>query len=148
LIFGAPTRRKPAPEPEEPISKKGKKAKKRAQKGDPLAILEKPNAKVRDYDAHVLICKGGDCKKRGSKIVRSTLKDELRAQGMNRDVRVDSVECLGLCKHGPNLVIYPGGTWYLGVTENDVPEVVQEHLLNGESVEHLAAEYRPRKRTK
>jgi (2Fe-2S) ferredoxin len=148
LIFVAPARREPAPEAEKPISKKGKKAKKRAQKGGPLAILEKPNAKVRDYDAHVLVCKGGDCKKRGSKIVRSTLKDELRAQGMNRDVRVDSVECLGLCKHGPNLVVYPGGTWYLGVSENDVPEVVQEHLLNGEPVEHLAAEFRPRKRTK
>jgi (2Fe-2S) ferredoxin len=148
LIFVAPARRKPAPEAEKPISKKGKKAKKRAQKGGVLAILEKPNARVRDYDSHVLVCKGGDCKKRGSKTVRSALKDELRAQGMNRDVRVDSVECLGLCKHGPNLVVYPGGTWYLGVTENDVPKVVQEHLLNGEPVEHLAAEFRPRKRTK
>jgi (2Fe-2S) ferredoxin len=148
LIFGAPAPRKPAPEAEETISKKGKKAKKRVQKGGPLAILEKPNAKVRDYDAHVLVCKGGDCKKRGSKTVRSTLKNELRAQGMNRDVRIDSVECLGLCKHGPNVVVYPGGTWYLGVTENDVPEVVQEHLLNGEPVEHLAAEFRPRQRTK
>jgi (2Fe-2S) ferredoxin len=148
LIFVAPARRKPAPEAEKPISKKGKKAKKRAQKGGVLAILEKPNAKVRDYDAHVLVCKGGDCKKRGSNTVHSALKDELRAQCMNRDVRVDSVECLGLCKHGPNLVVYPGGTWYLGVTENDVPKVVQEHLLNGEPVEHLAAEFRPRKRTK
>jgi (2Fe-2S) ferredoxin len=26
--------------------------------------------------------------------------------------------------------------------------VVQEHLLNGEPVEHLAAEFRPRQRTK
>ncbi len=93
----------------------------------------------------MLVCKGGDCKKRGSKGVRSVLKDELRAQGMKRDVRVDSVDCLGLCKHGPNLVVYPGGTWYLGVTEEDVPAVVREHLGNGDPVEHLAAEFRPRK---
>jgi (2Fe-2S) ferredoxin len=130
------------------ISKKSKRAKKRAQKGDALAILEKPDAKVRDYDAHVLVCKGGDCKKRGSKDVRSALKAELRAQDMNRDVRIDSVDCLGLCKHGPNLVVYPGGTWYLGVTENDVPGMVEQHLLNGEPVEHLAAEFRSRKRAK
>jgi len=141
-------RREPPSEAEETISKKGKKAKRRTRKNGALAILEKPHAKVRDYDAHVLVCKGGDCKKRGSKNVRSALKGELRARGMNRDVRMDSVDCLGLCKHGPNLVVYPGGTWYLGVTENDVPEVVQEHLASGEPVEHLAAEFRSRKRTK
>ena len=144
----AQARHNPDPETELTISKRGKKAKKRAQKNGALAVLERPNAKVRDYDAHVLICKGGDCKKRGSKTVRGTLKNELRAQGLNKDVRIDSVDCLGLCKHGPNLIIYPGGTWYLGITENDIPEVVHEHLINGEPVEHLAAEFRPRKRTK
>jgi (2Fe-2S) ferredoxin len=96
----------------------------------------------------VLVCKGGDCKKRGSKAVRKSLKSELRAEGMNRDVRVDSVDCLGLCKHGPNLVVYPEGTWYLGVVEQDVPEVVQRHLKNGEPVEQLAAELRPRRRAR
>jgi (2Fe-2S) ferredoxin len=133
---------------EEAISKRGKKTKKKAQKGGALATLSKPAAKVRDYDAHVLVCKGGDCKKRGSKAVRKSLKDELRAEGMNRDVRVDSVDCLGLCKHGPNLVVYPGGTWYLGIVEQDVPEVVQRHLQNGEPVEHLAADLRPRRRAR
>ena len=96
----------------------------------------------------MLVCKGGDCKKRGSKAVRKALKDELRAEGLNRDVRVDSTDCLGFCKHGPNLVIYPGGTWYLGVAKQDVPEVVNKHLKNGEPVEHLAAEFRRRKRAR
>jgi (2Fe-2S) ferredoxin len=128
------------------ISKKAKK--KRKEKSAVLATLTKPAAKVRDYDAHVLVCKGGDCKKRGSKAVRSALKEELRVEGMNRDVRVDSVGCLGLCKHGPNLIVYPEGTWYLGVTEEDVPEIVGRHLKDGEPVEYLAAVLRPRKRTK
>ena len=141
-------RREPASEVEEAISKKDKKSKKKAQKGGALATLAKPAAKVRDYDAHVLICKDGDCKKRGSKAVRKSLKNELRAEGVHRDVRVDSVGCLGLCKHGPNLVVYPGGTWYLGVVEQDVPEIVQRHLKDGEPVEHLAAELRPRKRAR
>ena len=142
----APARREPASEPEGAILKRGKKAKKkRPEKGDALA---KPAAKVRAYDAHVLVCKGGDCKERGSKSVRRALKVELRAEGMNRDVRVDSVDCLGLCKHGPNLVVYPGGTWYLGVVEQDVPAVVQRHLKDGEPVEHLAAELRPRRRAR
>ena len=120
----------------------------RALEGGAPATLAKPAAKVRDYEAHVLVCKGGDCKKRGSKAVRKALKDELRAEGLNRDVRVDSTDCLGLCKHGPNLVIYPGGTWYLGVAKQDVPEVVNKQLKNGEPVEHLAAVFRPRKRAR
>jgi (2Fe-2S) ferredoxin len=144
--LSAPARRKPASEAEEAIPKKAKKV--RAPEGGALATLAKPAAKVRDYDAHVLVCKGGDCKKRGSKAVRKALKDELRAEGLNRDVRVDSTDCLGFCKHGPNLVVYPGGTWYLGVTENDVPEVVEQHLKNGAPVQHLAAELRPRKRAR
>jgi (2Fe-2S) ferredoxin len=96
----------------------------------------------------VLICSGGDCKKRGSKDVRKALKSELRGRGMVGEVRVDSVDCLGLCKHGPNAVVYPDGTWYLGLTEESVPEVVERHLGGGEPVERLAAGIRPRKRKK
>jgi (2Fe-2S) ferredoxin len=122
--------------------KKGKKS----GKNGALAAATRPDVKVRDHDAHVLVCKGGDCKKRGSKDVQRALKDELRAAGINRDVRMDSVGCLGLCKHGPNAIVYPSGTWYLGLIEADAPEIVESHLKNGEPVEHLAAELRPRKK--
>lgn len=128
--------------------KKDKRAAERRRENGPVTMPAKPDAKVRDYDAHVLVCKGGDCKKRGSKDVQRALKDELRATGMNRDVRIDSVECLGLCKHGPNAIVYPSGTWYLGLIEADAPEIVEGHLKNGEPVEHLAAELRPRKKAK
>jgi (2Fe-2S) ferredoxin len=103
---------------------------------------------VRDYTSHVLICKGGDCKKRGSKDLRKALKDELRAAGLNREVRIDAVSCVGLCKHGPNAIVYPDGTWYLGLDERDVPEVVEGHLRDGEPVERLAAERRELTRLK
>lgn len=101
---------------------------------------------MRDYEAHVLICKGGDCKKRGSKEVKKAFKDELRSVGMNRDVRLDSVECLGLCKHGPNAIVYPGGTWYLDLDEDAVGEIAKSHIKGGEPVESLAAEIRPKKK--
>ena len=125
--------------------KKAKKAKARAN-ATIAALPRKPGVKVRDHDAHVLVCGGGDCKKRGSKDVRRTLKEGLRERGMVADVRVDSVDCLGFCKHGPNAVVYPEGIWYLGLTEGDVPEIVERHLEGGEPVEHLAAEFRPRKK--
>jgi (2Fe-2S) ferredoxin len=94
----------------------------------------------------VLVCNGGDCKKRGSKEVRAAFKSGLRAAGMNGEVRVDSVDCLGLCKCGPNAIVYPSGTWYLSIVESDVREIVGRHLRNGEPVDHLAAEFRSTKK--
>ena len=142
--------REPGLEQEENISKqKAKKSRKGRMEANGAHVTPpraRPDAKVRDHDAHVLVCGGGDCKKRGSKGVRRALKEELRAAGMNGEVRIDSVDCLGLCKHGPNVVVYPGGTWYLGLGEEDVPEVVERHLKGGEPIERLAAGFRPRKK--
>ncbi len=137
------------PETEAAISKK-KKAKKAT--GGRVATLGRPAAKVRDYGAHVFVCAGGDCKKRGAQDTRKALKGEIRSRGLLGEVRTDAVDCLGLCKHGPNVVVYDGanpkGTWYLGLDADDVPEVVEEHLKGGEPVARLAAERRPRKAKK
>ena len=136
---------------EEIISKKKKKLKEkiRTAANGVVADETKPVAKVRDYESHVFICTGGDCKKRGAKDTRRALKDGIRSEGILGEVRIDTVDCLGLCKHGPNVVVYdeaqPKGTWYLGLDEDDTPEVVEQHLKNGEPVERLAADRRPRK---
>ncbi len=129
------------------ISKK--KDSRKANKSGALAGAlrwERPAARVRDYDAHVLVCKGGDCKKRGAKGIREALKGGLRSAGMNGDIRVDSVDCFGLCKHGPNVVVYPSGTWYLGLAEAEVPEIIERHLKGGAPVERLAVERRDRRK--
>jgi (2Fe-2S) ferredoxin len=140
---------------EEPISKKKKlkeKIRARVSGSATVATGTKPEAKVRDYESHVFVCTGGDCKKRGAKDTRNALKGGLRSEGIIGEIRIDTVDCLGLCKHGPNVVVYDGarpkGTWYLGLDEDDVREVVEQHLKNGEPVEHLAADRRPRKAKK
>jgi (2Fe-2S) ferredoxin len=136
------------------ISKKKKKLKGKLWTAVDDATVEKikPPAKVREYESHVLVCAGGDCKKRGAKDTRKVLKEELRSEGLLGEVRIDAVECLSLCKHGPNVIVYDGtrpkGTWYIGLGEDDVPEVVEQHLKNGEPVGRLAADRRPRKAKK
>ncbi len=134
---------KPGPDTEEIISKK-----KKLEDG----LQTTAAAKVRDYESHVFVCAGGDCKKRGARDTRKALKEELRSRGILGEARIDTVDCLGLCKHGPNVVVYDGarpkGTWYLGLREDDVPEVAGQHLENGEPVERLAADRRPRKAKK
>jgi (2Fe-2S) ferredoxin len=138
-------------ETEETISKKKKKLKEkiRAAANGVVAEEAKPAAKVRDYESHIFICTGGDCKKRGARDTRRALKDGIRSEGLLSEVRIDTVDCLGLCKHGPNVVVYDGaqpkGTWYLGLDEDDASEVVEQHLKNGEPVNRFAADRRPRK---
>jgi (2Fe-2S) ferredoxin len=145
----------PGSDAEETISKKKKLTKKIRNAANGSATgreKTKPAAKVRDYESHVFVCSGGDCKKRGARDTRKALKDRVRSEGVLGEVRIDTVDCLSLCKHGPNVVVYDGaqpkGTWYLGLDEDDVPKVVDQHLKNGEPVERLTADRRPRKAKK
>lgn len=126
------------------------KKKKLKEKIQAAANGARPAAMVRDYDSHVLLCAGSDCKKRGSKDVRKALKGELRASGILGDVRLDTTDCLGLCKHGPNIIVYDGaepqGSWYLSLDKDDVPDIVEQHLKDGAPVERLIADRRAKRR--
>ena len=54
------------------------------------------------------------------------------------DVFITETMCLGPCpEQGSSVVVYPEGTWYTGVTFDDVPELVDKHMLRGEVVERL-----------
>lgn len=53
------------------------------------------------------------------------------------NVRVNSSGCLGRCKDGPVLVIYPDGIWYTFGVEDDVREIIQEHIMRGHIVKRL-----------
>ncbi len=95
---------------------------------------------------HVYICQADKpewvpaCPKKGGKEVLEVLRSELEKQGIHEDVQVTPCGCLGICERGPNLVVYPEGAWYTGVTPADVPLLVEEHLKNGRQVARLAVQ--------
>jgi len=78
------------------------------------------------------------CSSRGSAAVLAALRREVAAAGLADAVQITTTGSLGLCERGPNLVVYPGGTWYSGVTPADVPEIVREHFKAGRPVQRLA----------
>ena len=45
--------------------------------------------------------------------------------------------CLDACSQGPAVVVYPEGVWYGHVKVEDVPEIVESHLVRGQPVERL-----------
>jgi len=72
-------------------------------------------------------------------------------------VRANQSGCLDQCEHGPNIVVYPDAVWYGKVTEADVEEIIESHIVGGKPVERLRlpdsclntqhCEHRPETRT-
>ena len=87
--------------------------------------------------AHVLICGGTGCTSSGSKAIQGAFAQQIEAAGLTEEVKVVQTGCFGLCALGPVVIVYPDGTFYSRVTEEDVKEIVSEHLLKGRIVEHL-----------
>jgi len=86
----------------------------------------------------VLICGGTGCSSSGSAKIREKMEAEIKAQGLEKEVKVVTTGCFGLCALGPIMIVYPEGTFYSRVEEKDVPEIVSEHLLKGRIVTRLA----------
>ena len=89
------------------------------------------------YRSHVLICGGTGCTSSGSVAVRERLAEELKAKGLDNEIKIVQTGCFGLCALGPVMIVYPEGTFYSRVTPEDVPEIVEEHLLKGRIVTRL-----------
>src|SRR5215831_8465670 len=95
---------------------------------------------------HVFVCTGKSCSSRDSAEVRDAFERELTARGIlfgreakgkNPHGSIVLTECssVGFCAIGPAVMIYPEGIWYAQVRAEDVPEIIEEHLLNGRVVE-------------
>lgn len=89
------------------------------------------------YRSHVLVCGGTGCTSSGSQRIRERLEKEIAANGLSEEVGVVKTGCFGLCALGPIMIVYPEGTFYSMVQEEDIPEIVSEHLLKGRVVTRL-----------
>lgn len=97
------------------------------------------------FKKHVFVCLNerppdsprGDCTRKGSPALLQKLKAALRARGLDEVIRANKAGCLDNCENGCSIVVYPDGVWYGHVTEADIDDLVDEHLLRGRPVERL-----------
>ena len=89
------------------------------------------------YRSHVMVCGGTGCTSSGSDKIAKAFEDEIKATGLENEVCVVRTGCFGLCALGPIVVIYPEGSFYSMVKEENVKEIVDEHLLKGRPVTRL-----------
>lgn len=89
------------------------------------------------YRSHVLICGGTGCTASGSPAVIEAFQKEIQKQKLDKEVKIVQTGCHGLCELGPIVIIYPEGAFYCRVKKEDVPELVEEHLIKGRILERL-----------
>ena len=95
------------------------------------------------YRSHILVCTDPDCLARGAAAIRAALCRELAARGLDGEIRVLETPRLGDCDRGPEIMVYPDGVHYSGLTPDDIPGLVEEHFLKGRVVPRLLSPLRP-----
>jgi NADH:ubiquinone oxidoreductase subunit F (NADH-binding)/(2Fe-2S) ferredoxin/Pyruvate/2-oxoacid:ferredoxin oxidoreductase delta subunit len=86
---------------------------------------------------HILICAGTGCTSSKSDLVRRKLEKEIKKRNLQQDVKVFKTGCFGFCKLGPILVIHPDRTFYVQVSPDDVDDIINDHIQNGQLVDRL-----------
>jgi len=97
----------------------------------------------------VFVCNGKSCSAVGSMDVKAEfarileekgLRQGKESKGRNPMGEVVLTDCgsIGFCSIGTAVMVYPDGTLYGQVQPDDVPEIIQEHLIKGNVVKRLA----------
>ncbi|WP_439627273.1 (2Fe-2S) ferredoxin domain-containing protein [Gemmata sp.] len=96
---------------------------------------------IGQFHRHVFLCIGEECCSGAvGTAAWEVLKTELKARNLSLATGPAAcyrtkVGCLRVCAGGPILVVYPEGTWYMGMTADRIPRFVQEHLVDGKPIE-------------
>lgn len=71
--------------------------------------------------------------------MRDYAKSRIKALGLSGrgKVRINNAGCLDRCNQGPVIVVYPEEVWYTYVDQEDIDEIIESHLQNGQVVERL-----------
>jgi len=92
---------------------------------------------VKYYRSHLLVCAGTGCVASKSLAVKRALEKEIVKHNLGDEVLVVGTGCNGFCAAGPVMVVYPEGIFYQRLKPEDMPQLVEEHLLQGRPVERL-----------
>ena len=98
-------------------------------------MAKKPASKAENKQT-IMVCHGTGCVSGKAFEIREALEKQVAKLGL-KDVAVDFTGCHGFCQQGPIAVVEPEGIFYTKVNVDDVPEIVQSHLRDGQPVARL-----------
>ena len=85
----------------------------------------------------LMVCAGTGCVASGAFNIKEALGKEIEKQGLQKEVSVVTTGCNGFCGQGPLLVVLPDRIFYGWLKAEDIPFLVEEHLLKGRPVSKL-----------
>ncbi len=85
----------------------------------------------------LMLCGGTGCHSSGSLAFREALEQEIVKRGLSEEVKIIETGCNGFCAVGPVMLVQPEGIFYQKLKPEDVPLLVEEHLLKGRPVKKL-----------
>ena len=81
------------------------------------------------YRAQIFVCTGKACSKNSDPdAAKKYFKERIKEEGLKDEVRACICKLLDYCDDAANMVVYPEGTIYKGVTEKDWDEIFRKHL--------------------
>jgi NADH-quinone oxidoreductase subunit F len=86
-------------------------------------------------DRVLFVCQGTGCVSSKSPQIQDALEEEIKRANLNVTVKLTG--CHGFCQQGPIVIAEPDGIFYGLVSVEDIPEIVESHLVNDKPVERL-----------
>ena len=92
---------------------------------------------MKSFRTHLMLCAGTGCVSNASHRIKAALERELAKHNLQDEIAVIMTGCNGFCAQGPVMIVHPEGIFYQLLTEDDIPLLVEEHLLKGRPVKRL-----------
>lgn len=93
------------------------------------------NSNQNKYSWQIFVCGGAGCVSSDCATVNKTLKKAIKKNKLEDKVKVITTGCMGMCAQGPEILVYPGGTFYVQMDAQKTYDVIERHILGGEIAE-------------
>ena len=94
-------------------------------------IKRRYNEKLAKYKYQILVCSGAGCISSNCGDVKNAIIDEIKQNGLQKEVIVYETGCMGTCAVGPVILILPERIFYTELTPEIARNIVKSHILHG-----------------
>ncbi len=105
----------------------------RDQEGTPVSSETRAQQKGA---VEILVCGGTGCRSSESATLIDLLRAKVEELGLDH-CQVRQVGCFGFCAQGPIVKVEPDNVFYVQVKPEDADEIIESHIVKGESIERL-----------
>lgn len=90
---------------------------------------------MQKYRTNLMVCAGTGCVACNALKVKDALKEEINRRELQNEIQIILTGCNGFCANGPIMAVQPDDIFYQKLKPENIPHIVEEHLLKGRPVE-------------